>query len=123
MLSNFSKRFQYEISKKLIKVIYPPHAILPNHNGKERLYIITKGAVDIVTDKKYRNGGFPEKVIKSIELNQESDNNGMNTIYGYAGLFSGRCSRIKAIAKNFVVCFYLEHQDILEGILKSSEDF
>jgi hypothetical protein len=58
LLSNFTRRFQYEISKKLVKVIYPPHTVLPYHVGKERLYFITKGSVDILTEKRYKNRIF-----------------------------------------------------------------
>jgi hypothetical protein len=68
VLINFTKSFQEEVSKRLVKVIYPPHAVLPNHHGKERLYLITKGAVDIMTERKYGNRVFPEKLVKSIEL-------------------------------------------------------
>jgi signal-transduction protein with cAMP-binding, CBS, and nucleotidyltransferase domain len=51
------------------------------------------------------------------------DNLYINAIYGYACLFSGKPSRIKAVAKNFAVCYYLEHQDVLECIGRSSDDF
>lgn len=48
-LANFTRRFQREISRRLVKVIYPPHSVLPNHFGRERIYLICKGVVDIVT--------------------------------------------------------------------------
>lgn len=49
LLANFTRRFQNEVSKRLIKTIYPPHSVLANHPGRERLFIISKGTVDIVT--------------------------------------------------------------------------
>lgn len=91
-----------------MKVIYPPHSVLPNHPGRERLYIISKGSVDIITEKRCNNRAFAEKVIKSIEVNEDVMSHlYTNAIYGYANLFSGRPSRIKAVAKNFAVCFFL----------------
>lgn len=60
--------------------------------------------MDIVTEKKYRGRSFPEKVIKCFNVDKSSV---LNAVYGYASLFSGRATRIKAVASNFAVCYYL----------------
>jgi signal-transduction protein with cAMP-binding, CBS, and nucleotidyltransferase domain len=61
--------------------------------------------------------------LKSIDVGEEVDHCHINAVYGYANFFSEKPSRIKAVAKSFAVCYYLEHHDMLECILKSSEDF
>lgn len=34
LISNFSRRFHDEAARRLVKAIYPPHAVLPNHIGR-----------------------------------------------------------------------------------------
>lgn len=92
--------------------------MLPNHIGRERLYIVSKGSVDILTDRKMEKAVFSERVLKSLELG--GGEKGVNDIYGYTAAFSGRQSRIKAVARSFVVCYYLEHADIIECVSKST---
>ena len=92
--------------------------MLPNHIGRERLYIVAKGTVDILTDRKMEKAVFSERVLKSLELG--GGEKGVNDIYGYTAAFSGRQSRIKAVARSFVVCYYLEHADIIECVSKST---
>lgn len=45
MLANFSKRMQIELSKRMVKAIYPPNTTLLQILGKEKLFILAKGTL------------------------------------------------------------------------------
>ena len=49
ILSNFGKRIQIEMSKRMIKVIYPPNNTLFQIFGKEKLFVLAKGTLEIMT--------------------------------------------------------------------------
>jgi hypothetical protein len=50
---------QLEISKKLIKTIYSPNTTLVQTFGKEKLFILTRGTVNIFTESKLKGKTAP----------------------------------------------------------------
>lgn len=66
LISTFSKKLLDDLSIKLVKAIYPPHIFLPITRDKLRFYIVAKGSVDIIPDRKITNNN-PMKTINVTE--------------------------------------------------------
>jgi hypothetical protein len=95
------------MSKRMIKVIYPPNTTLLQVCGKEKLFVLAKGTLEIVTEKRWKNRTFSEKALRVMEKHTNDTNEVYRNVYGYAAMLSGRPSRLKAVSKSFAVCYTL----------------
>lgn len=66
-LLRWSIAFQNAISLRLSSIIFPPGEILYQPVGKERIYIIREGKIDIYASKRGAKRGSNATILKSIE--------------------------------------------------------
>jgi hypothetical protein len=90
-LSHWTKRFQRSIAHKLVRQIYSPEEPLLQPLGKERIFILHRGTVDIQArffDRK-RLGVLQVDPNKDVHFN----------VYGYSSLISGLPIHLQAVAR------------------------
>lgn len=102
---------QSELSKKLEKFIFSPNERISN---KDKLFIVTKGQIDVYIERKSGSRLHLKKHLKTVQraLHKEVFSN----VYGCVSLFTGRPSRLTAVAKDFVICYALDFADIIEMV-------
>ena len=91
------------------------------NNEKQRIFIIKKGKVNVLTNR-YGSDQEHRKIVKVIDLSKNtvevSDN-----IYGYTAVFSNRPARLEAIAKDFTPTYSINREDFLSCIVPNGKDF
>ena len=99
----------------------PPGELLYQPIGKERIYIIREGKIDIYASKRGFKRGVNTKILKTIEnnLGQEVSNN----VYGYTAVISRRPVQLYAVAKRHTSGYYIEKEKFLECIHDRQTDF
>ena len=64
MIANWTGKFQSKVAEKLVKEVYKAEETLPQSFGKEKLYILDKGRIDIMNCSK----SYFQKVLKSLAV-------------------------------------------------------
>jgi hypothetical protein len=49
-LCHWTKNFQKNIASKLVRQVYSPNEVLSQLSGKEKLYILSRGKIDVEAD-------------------------------------------------------------------------
>lgn len=80
--------------------------------NKDRLYIVTKGKVDVYTEKKLGSKVYCKKHLKTIQRDQTKEV--FSNVYGCTSLFTGKSSKLTAVSKDFAICYALDFNDILD---------
>jgi hypothetical protein len=103
-LCRWSKCMQKAASLKLQHSMFNPKNIIYQPTGKERIYIIKSGTIDIFAERTGRKRGL-NNLLKTIQCNidkEVSDN-----CYGYTAVISDRPLKMYALAREFTSAYYL----------------
>lgn len=109
---------QSELSKKLEKFIFSPNERI---NNKDKVFIVTKGKIDVYIERKLGSKLYVKKHLKTVERphNKEVFSN----VYGYVSLFTDKPSRLTAVSKDFAICYALDFAEILDIVKDDERDF
>ena len=120
-LCHWSNRFQKTIADKLIRHVYSPDECLTQIQGKEKLYVLNKGKIDIEANVFSVEKNIYRKILRVLEVdpNKEVHFN----VYGYTSLISGLKVNLRAVAKDYSICYYVDKEIILSAINENKNDF
>lgn len=113
MIGNWTGKLQYKIARKLIKEIYAIDESLPQTFGKEKIYILEKGKIDVISNTK---SGFKvcfQKILKTLSILPTSEVVAEN-VYGYSAVISNRQIHLDAIAKVNSICYSISKITLFE---------
>lgn len=95
---------QSNVAGRLVKRLLAPDERIIQTPGREKLYIIKRGKIDIEYDRFGMNNGN-KKVLKVIEVDSSKDIS--DNIYGYTSVISNRHVRLEALAKDFTSTYFI----------------
>ena len=117
-LCNWSKKMQNELSKKLQKFIFSPNERIQD---RDKLYIVTKGAIDVYIEKKSGNRVYCKKHLNTIQ--RTAGKEVFSNVYNYSSFFSTQPSRLVGVSKDFVICYALDFSDFSDMVKEDQRDF
>lgn len=83
--------------------MYSPNDILPQKWGEEKIYVLFRGKIDIEANF---DRSFRRKSLRVLEINEER---GVQfNVYGYSGLISGLHINLRAVAKDYSICYVID---------------
>ena len=100
-------------------MILAPNERLLQPEGRERLYIIERGKVEISIDAGKSKGEIMRKLrsIDMLDPKVEIKNN----VYGYTMAISERVNRLKATAATFTSCYFIDKASFLKCLTHRSD--
>ena len=110
-LCHWTNRFQRKIAEKLIRQVYSPEECLSQVQGRERLYILSKGKINIEANSVDRGKDLYRKVLNSLEVLPEKEVH--FNVYGYTALASGLKVKLRAVAKDYSICYYVDKDSFM----------
>lgn len=110
---HWTKRFQSKIARRLTKKILNPDEYLVQTSGKERIFIVKSGKLEIYTNSCHGFKKNFKKLLKTIEPKASVSDN----VYGYTSVFTNRHVKLNAISKEFTSIFYIEKNSFLECVV------
>ena len=110
-LSNWTIKFQKRIANYLVRKVYSPDEVLLQTRGKEKIYILSQGKVDIEADF------FGHKKLSKLEANPTKEVH--FNVFGYSSLISGLKVKLRAVARDYSVCFSVSKENLLSAIKDS----
>jgi hypothetical protein len=84
-LCQWTKHFQRTIADRLVRKVYSPEEVLCQPLGKERLFILSKGTIDITANYNQRLQNRRRLVTLRVDPKKDVHFN----VYGYSALTSG----------------------------------
>lgn len=104
---------QNSVAAKLQNILFTPGELIYQPEGKERIYIIKMGKIDIYSQKKGKKRRN-QRILKTIttSLDKEVSDNA----YGYTAVISRRPVHLYAIASEYTSAYYIERKRFLECI-------
>ena len=72
--------------------------------GKEKLYILGKGKIDIAAN--FRQRPFNRKILATIEVDPKKDV--YFNVYGYSALISGHKVNLCAVARDYSILYFVD---------------
>ncbi len=87
---------QNSVASKLQNILFSPGEFIYQPEGKERIYIIKLGKIDVYSQRKNNKKGN-RHILKTVKNNLEKEVS--DNVYGYTAVISGRPVRLYAIAK------------------------
>ena len=93
--------------------------MLSQVQGKERLYIVNRGKVDITTNTKQRFSN--RKRLSTIEIDPSKEV--FFNVYGYSSICTGLKVNLCAIARDYSICYYIDKDSLLNAVFENSTDF
>lgn len=111
---------QNSVAAKLQNILFAPGELIYQPEGKERIYIIKMGKIDIYSQKK-GNRRRNKRVLKTIKtsLDKEVSDN----VYGYTAAISRRPVYLYAIAAEYTSAYYIEKKNFMECVQEKAVDF
>lgn len=111
---------QNSVAARLHNILFNPGELVYQPEGKERIYIIKVGKIDVYSQKKgnKRRNKRTLKTIKNTLEKEVSDN-----IYGYTAVISTRPVHLYAIAKEYTSAYYIDKKNFMECVLDKDVDF
>lgn len=93
--------------------MFNPNNLIYQPQGKERIYIIKNGTIDIFAERTGRKRGL-NNLLKTItcDLDKEVSDN----CFGYSAVISNKPNKMYAIAREFTAAYYLSKDKFLEAI-------
>lgn len=85
--------------------MFNPNDVLPQPEGKERIYIIKCGKIQIYLGRVSGRKEF-NNTLKTISNTIESEVT--DNCYGYSSVVSMRPVKLFAVSKDFTSCYYLD---------------
>jgi signal-transduction protein with cAMP-binding, CBS, and nucleotidyltransferase domain len=119
-ICHWTKLFQTEIAKRLVKKILIPNEMIIQAAGKENIYVIKSGKLEVYTNNCIGFRKSFKKLLKTIEpkvKNEISDN-----IYGYSSIISARQVKLNAISKDFTCVYFIDKHAFMECVHESKLD-
>jgi hypothetical protein len=119
-ICRWSKELQGQLALKMEKIMFAPNERLNQPAGNERIFILTRGKVDIYLDKFGTNNTIDRRLLKSISVTgakQISDNS-----YGYTAVISNKPCALDAVAPQFTTALYISKKDFEQCVLNNHED-
>ena len=113
-LCHWTKRFQRTVADKLIRQVYSPEELLPQTLGREKIYLLSRGKLEIQANFTDRQRPLCEKKLVVLEVNPEKDVH--FNVYGYSQLISGQKVNLRAIARDYSICYCLDKPSLLAAI-------
>ena len=119
-LLRWSKSFQKAIANSLTHVLFSSNELLYQPEGKERIYIIRVGRVNVYA-KRSKNRRGTNNTLKTIvgDLGKEVFDN----TYGWTAVMSKRPARLYAYTKDYTSAYYLERSQFEQAALDERSDF
>jgi hypothetical protein len=105
-LCHWSKNFQRKIATKLIRQVYSPDEVLPQVHGKERLYILGSGKIEIEANFSERQRPLSRKKLGVIKIDPEKEVH--FGVYGYSYVASGLKINLRAVARDYSICYCVD---------------
>lgn len=93
-------------------MLYQPH-------GKERIYIIRRGRVNVHAERTGRKRGANNQ-LKQIDMREDREI--ADNCYGYTAVISTRPTRLYAFAKDFTSAYFIENDKFKEGLSERVSD-
>ena len=120
-LCHWTKKFQRTIADKLVRQVYSPEQVLPQIHGKEKIYILSRGKINIEANFVSKQINFMRKRLATIEVYPEKDV--QFNIYGYSSLISGHKINLCAVAHDYSICYYVDKDSIINTVSENFTDF
>jgi signal-transduction protein with cAMP-binding, CBS, and nucleotidyltransferase domain len=119
-LCRWSKSMQQSAARKLQHVMFSPNNLIYQPLGKERIYVVKNGSIDIFAERNGSKRGL-NNLLKTITcgLDKEVADN----CYGYSSVISDKPNRMYAIARTFTSAYYLTKEMFMESISQNLTDF
>lgn len=120
-LCHWTKQFQSEIAKCLIKKILHPNEVLAQVPFAEKIYIVKNGRLDVFTSCNDNYKQQFKRLLKTIapQKAQEVSKN----VYGYTSVISNRPMRLVAISKNFTTVYSIDKEKFLGCVSDNKLDW
>ena len=111
---------QNAVASRLNNILLAPCEQVYQPEGKERLYIIRLGKIDVHANRKGNRKRNSTKV-KTIsnDLNKEVSNNS----YGYTAVISSKPVRLEAVATEHTSAYYIDKEKLKECLHEMVTDF
>lgn len=119
-LCRWSKTMQSSAARKLQHVMFSPNNLIYQPLGKERIYIIKDGTIDIFAERTGRKRGL-NNLLKTISCGPEKEV--ADNCYGYSQVISDRANKMYAIARAFTSAYYIAKDMFRESVSESITDF
>ena len=113
-LCHWTKKFQRTIADKLVRQVYSPEQVLPQIHGKEKIYILSRGKIDIEANFFSRQRPLSRKRLATIEIKPDKEVH-FNT-YGYTALISGHKLNLCAVARDYSICYYVDKESFINAV-------
>ena len=104
-LCRWSKHMQNAVASRLNSMLLSPCELVYQPEGKERLYIIRLGAIEVHAKRRgsRKRGNSKIKTISNDLSKEVSDNS-----YGYTAILSRRPVKLEAVAKDHTSVYFIE---------------
>jgi signal-transduction protein with cAMP-binding, CBS, and nucleotidyltransferase domain len=119
-ICHWTKNFQTEIAKKLVKKILIPNENIIQNLGKERIYIIKSGKLEIYTDNSHGLRKNFKKLLKTIE--PKSNTGISDNVYGYTTVISNKPLKFNAISKDFTCVYSIDKNNFMDCVHENKLD-
>ena len=116
-LCNWTKRFRNLIATKLERIVISPDEPLSQIRGKEKLYLLFRGKVDVETNFESDYHSKPRKHLATIEIDPQKEV--YFNVYGYTAVVSGLKVNLRAVARDYSICFCVDREGLREAMLNS----
>lgn len=109
-LCRWSKLMQNSVAFKLQNILFSPGEHIYQPEGKERIYIIKMGKVDVYSQRKGNKKGN-KSVLRCIQ--SDLDKEVSDNVYGYTAVISTRPVNLYAISKEYSSAYYIDKHKFL----------
>ena len=100
--------------------MFSPNNIIYQPQGKERIYLIKNGTIDIFAERTGRKRGM-NNLLKTISCSLDKEV--ADNCYGYSAVISNLPNKMYAFAREFTSAYYLTKEKFLEAISENITDF
>jgi hypothetical protein len=119
-ICQWSKKFKQRVAEGLVKTLYTPQETLTQVQGKERLFLLVSGRLEVGICMESKGGSR----VKSLRvLANDPAREVQNNVYGYSSLVSGLRVRLQAVAKDYCICYTIGRDKLMEIAVENERDF
>lgn len=83
--------------------MYSPEQCLVQVQGKEKLFILSQGKINIEANSFSIEGDIYRKVLNTLEIDPKKEVH--FNVYGYTSLISGLKVNLRAVSKDYSICY------------------
>jgi flavorubredoxin len=113
-ICHWTKNLQIEVAKRLVKKILVPNEKALQAFGRERIYIIKSGRLEIYTNNCMGFKRQFKKLLKTIEKKPGVDI--FDNIYGYSAVIASKPVKLEAVSKDFTCVYSIDRNSFMECV-------